>query len=900
MRKKRGPTVGWTVQDIRQRYIEFFKEREHRAVDSWPIVPPDDPTLLFTSAGMVQFKPYYSGTVDVLFRRACSVQKCFRAGGKGSDLENVGRTIRHHTFFEMLGNFSFGDYFKREAIQWAWEFINLVGIDQMKLYVTVFEDDDEAEAIWRDEVGFPAERIFRLGAKDNFWGPAGDTGACGPSSEILYDMGPDFEGSDDPKTGIENGDERYLEFWNLVFPQFDQQKDGSRPPLKNRGIDTGMGLERLACILQGVKSPYHTNEMRPICDAAAKACGVNYNDSKEISLSLNVIADHIRAMAFVINEGILPGNEGRGYVVRRILRRAIRHGKKIGMDRPFLAGLIDVVIEQMQEAYPELNKNPAHLKKAVAAEEETFHRTLNTGVELLGKIMADLGEGGVIPGEDVFKLHDTYGFPPDLTQEIAEEKGIQADLEGYKRIRQEMAGEGAKRKAKFYQSADHAEELKGLFHEHGATQFLGYDYSQFTATAKILAIFQQGHRVASAEAGAELEIILDRTPFYAESGGQTGDIGKLTANGLEVEVRDTQKSAEGLFLHEAVVLAGSIQEGEEICASIDAPARWRTMRNHTATHLMQGALKRVLGEHVTQAGSYVCPDYLRFDFTHLAAVKPGEIEEIERIVNAEITRNNTVTTEELPIDEAKKRGAIAPFGEKYGAVVRVVQVGKKVGDERPYSIEFCGGTHVQATGQIGPFVITGESSVAAGMRRIEATAGDGAVNVILSERRKLAEVCQQLSAKIEEAPERVAAMQKEIKELRKELSKAKQQQSAGEVQDLTDKAENIGGTPVVVAQLDGLGMNELRAAMDVVKSKLPTHAAFLVTAQEGKVSMLCAVSKDLHGKLKAGDVVKQVAPLVQGGGGGRPDLAQAGGKDPNGIPVAMKAAREAFNDALLK
>ncbi|MCX8037258.1 MAG: alanine--tRNA ligase, partial [Candidatus Sumerlaeia bacterium] len=699
-----------STNEIRQAYLDFFIERGHTLVPSWPLVPPTDPTVLFTVAGMVQFKPYYSGAVPLPYRRATSCQKCLRAGGKGSDLENVGRTSRHHTFFEMLGNFSFGDYFKREAITWGWEFsVRVLGLDPARIYVTIFRDDEEAFDIWHKDVGLPADRIFRMGEKDNFWGPAGTTGACGPCTEFYYDLGPE-RGSETPEQGIVGGvTERYLEYWNLVFPQFDQQPDGSRLPLKNRGIDTGLGLERTAAILQGVASPYQTDVFKPIVEHACALTGVRYDESRATQLSLNVIADHVRALTFALSEGVLPSNQDRGYVLRRILRRALRHGRKIGCDHPFLFELVDTVVDVMGGAYPEIKEHPNQVKKVIRLEEERFSDTLDAGMAILDGIMEEMKREGrtAISGEDAFRLYDTYGFPVDLTLEIAEEKGFTVESEKFQVLLAEQ-----KQRSRAAGAAGGADDrwraLDPVVEEHGTTRFVGYD--KFECETTVLA-FLDAEPAATlpkeVTAGWTGDLILSETPFYAESGGQVGDRGRLVWDGGSAEVLDTVKTPSELFAHRVKMTAGQLRVGDIVTAAIDREARLATMRNHTATHLLQGALKRIIGAHITQSGSWVGPQGLRFDFTHIEALTPEQIEQIERMVNEQIVLDTPVMVETLPLDEARKKGAIAPFGEKYGAMVRVVQV-------PGFSMEFCGGTHLDRVGKIGAFLITSESSIAAG------------------------------------------------------------------------------------------------------------------------------------------------------------------------------------------
>jgi len=875
-----------STKEIREAYIQYFVERGHKHVPSWPLVPPTDPTVLFTVAGMMQFKPYYSGTVPLPYTRAVSCQKCLRAGGKGSDLENVGRTIRHHTFFEMLGNFSFGDYFKREAIAWGWDFsTRVLGLDPDRIYVTIFRDDDEAFEIWHKEVGLAEDRIFRMGEKDNFWGPAGTTGACGPCSEFFYDLGPD-RGPETPRQGIAEGEsERYLEYWNLVFPQFDQQPDGSRLPLKNRGIDTGMGLERTAAILQGVSSPYETDVFRPIVEHACAITGVKYDESRAVKLSINVIADHIRALTFAISEGVLPSNQDRGYVLRRILRRALRHGRKIGCDRPFLHEIVDTVIEVMGDAYPEIKENPEQVKKVIRLEEERFSETLDQGMEILDHLIEELKAEGktVISGEDAFRLYDTYGFPVDLTLEIAREKGLAVDEDRF----QVLLAEQKRRSREAGREVSDEERwrlLDDVSDKHGPTRFVGYETLECRTTVLAL-LGEDGVRAEKVEAGWTGDVVLAETPFYAEAGGQVGDKGRIVWAGGEAVVSDTQKTQGEIFVHRARIEKGALAVGEAVSAEVDRERRLATMRNHTATHLLQGALKRIVGPHITQSGSYVGPDGLRFDFTHLEALTPEQIERIERMVNEQILRDLEVTVEVLALEEARKKGAIAPFGEKYGETVRVV----KAGD---FSMEFCGGTHLDRTGKIGTFLIASESSIASGIRRIEAITGLGALGEVQRQRAILREIGKKLSSSPEDLAARVEGLQKEIRDLKKDLEQAKQSQSAAAVDQAIAQAPEVAGVRIVVARLDGLDGNGLRRAADRVRSKCKSFVALFGSISGDRAMLLCAVSKELAKRVSARDLVNEIGSLAGLRGGGRPELAQAGGKVSPAFQGALAKATE--------
>ncbi len=865
-----------TGEEIRKRFVDFFVERGHTHVSAAPLVPPDDPTLLFTSAGMVQFKPLWSGAVELPYRRATTVQKCLRTG----DLENVGSTLRHLTFFEMLGNFSFGDYFKREAIMWAWEFTTVaLGIPKERLYASVFREDDEAYDIWRDEIGLSAERIVRLGEEDNFWGPAGDTGACGPCSEIYFDMGSDY-GCGKPTCQVGCDCERYLEFWNLVFPQFDQQKNGSRLVLKNRGIDTGLGMERVACIVQKTSSLFETDLLYPIVKAAADAIGVGYTDSHESRMSLNVIADHVRALTFVLSEGVVPSNEGRGYVMRRILRRAARHGKKIGMDKPFLFRLVDTAIDTMGSAYPGITEHPQQVRKVVQIEEERFHRTLTQGIELLDAMISELQgkHETVIPGEEAFKLFDTYGFPPDLTCEIASEKGLRVDEEGFQkclteqRERARAAWKGAALEAE-------AELTDDLFAQHGATLFLGYE--SLSASSLILGILKEGKRVNSIQAGEEALLVLRETPFYAEAGGQVGDTGLITTGHVRFEVLDTQKTPEGIYLHIGKVIEGALRVGDEVEAAVDEPQRLATMRNHTATHLLQGALKRIIGKHITQSGSSVSPASLRFDFTHLEPLTPELIHAVEAMVNEQVMMNRPVAARTLPLEEARRIGAIAPFGEKYGETVRVIEV-------KDFSREFCGGTHLSATGQIGSFAVLSESSIASGIRRIEALTGTAAFEYLSRQRELLTRLSQTLSAGKDELADRVEQLMVEVKQLRREVQQLRQEKSYAGIDDILRTAQTIEGVKILTHTVDNLEANEMRNLIDLLKAREPQAVIGLGSSKGGKATLICAVPKQLAKKIPANKIVKEISPVISGGGGGRAEMAQAGGKNPENLGEALR------------
>lgn len=914
------------AHEIRQRYVDFFVARGHHHAPSAPLVPPDDPTLLFTTAGMVQFKKFYSGDVEVPYRRAVSVQKCLRAGGKGSDLENVGRTLRHHTFFEMLGNFSFGDYFKREAIEWAWEFctgkdwLNLPG---ERIWATVFGKrgkdgewivDDEAERFWKNGTGL-VNPVIRLDEKENFWGPAGDTGACGPCSEIKFFMGTDEElrryqelarrdeaGMDQVAHDLVELGDLFLEIWNLVFPQYDQQLDGSRPLLKNKGIDTGAGLERVttACQMAAtggkIWSPYETDLLSPIVAAVRSIAGIDYpklrgdeateaklraegHDPAAVRFAMNACADHARTLTFALTEGVVPSNEGRGYVIRRILRRAARFGKKIGIADPFLWKLIDPVIEVMGKEYPEIKHHPEQVRKLVRIEEGRFSRTLHLGSEMLDGVLAGMKSGETLAGEEAYRLYDTYGFPLDLTIEIAEERSIGVDEEGYAKA---LAGGKARARASW--KGGGGEDL-GAYVRHLAeagqkTEFTGFE--EFAGDGIVLALVREGSRVAALEEGQHGILVLDRTPFYGEGGGQIGDAGVITGRDGVVMflVEDTQKTDEGFVFHFGEALS-RISEGNEIHARVEGGRRSATMRNHSATHLLQGALKRLIGTHVTQSGSYVGPEYLRFDFTNPEAVTERTLEAIESTVNEQIRKNTPVTTRVMGLEEARATGAIAPFGEKYGAKVRVVRMGD-------FSTEFCGGTHVKATGDIGSFVITSESSVASGIRRIEARTGEGAEELIAKDRKIVSHLSRALAVSPEQIEERIAALQNEVKELKRAIERAKAEKLAGKSGDLT--IERVGDASVCVAWIDGADLGGLRTTLDQLKSKHPSRfVAVLGSGEEDRATLIVGATDDLKGTaFEAGRLIRELGPLFDGKGGGKPAFAQAGGKDPKQLRGAIE------------
>jgi len=854
-----------TSNELRQAFLDFFGDHGHEVVASSPLVPGNDPTLLFTNAGMVQFKDVFTGEDKRSYSTAATSQRCVRAGGKHNDLENVGYTARHHTFFEMLGNFSFGDYFKREAIQYAWEFLTqTLGLPEERLWVTVFEDDDEAADIWLKEMKVSPELFSRMGEKDNFWA-MGDTGPCGPCSEIFFDHGADVAGGP-PGSPDEDGD-RYVEVWNLVFMQFDRSADGEMKPLPKPSVDTGMGLERIAAVMQQVHSNYQIDLFAHIIQAAADVLGVK-NDG---SSSLNVIADHIRACAFLIVDGVLPGNEGRGYVLRRIIRRAIRHGKKLGTDDLFFYKLVAPLAEEMGEAYPELAKAQAHVEKVLRKEEERFAETLDQGMEILESAIAEL-KGKKLPGDLVFKLYDTYGFPVDLTADIARERDLAIDEQGFEAAMDKQR-DRARAASKFGAAA--GDELK----IDAETEFLGYEGTE--GASEVVALFRDGAAVDVLAAGDDGAVVLSSTPFYAESGGQIGDIGILVDDGKLFRVDDTQKSGKA-NVHFGCVEQGSLELGDKLEAVVDADRRQAIRLNHSATHLMHAALRQVLGDHVTQKGSLVAPDKLRFDFSHYEPVTTEQLQEIEDIVNEEIRRNVVAGTDLMSYDDAIESGAMALFGEKYGDKVRVLRFGD-------FSVELCGGTHVDRTGEIGVFKITHEGGVASGVRRIEAVTGKGAMEWIDANQRTLSELAGVLKSTPDQAAAKVEQLLQANKELEKKLATAKHALITGKAADHEDNIRVVNGIKVLAGRMDGIDAKALRDAVDRVKDKLQNAVVVLASVDDGKVRLAAGVTKNNTDKIRAGDLIKPVAEQVGGKGGGRPDFAQAGGTDVSKLDAALES-----------
>ncbi|WP_174813721.1 alanine--tRNA ligase [Aquisalimonas sp. 2447] len=851
--------------ELRRAFLEFFRERGHEVVPSSPLVPGNDPTLLFTNAGMVPFKDVFLGKEDRGYTRACSSQRCVRAGGKHNDLENVGYTARHHTFFEMLGNFSFGDYFKREAIQYAWEFLTqVVNLPPEKLWVTVYEEDDEAARIWLEEIGVSPERFSRIGAHDNFWS-MGDTGPCGPCSEVFYDHGPEVPGGP-PGTPEEDGD-RFIEIWNLVFMQYNRAADGTMTDLPKPSIDTGMGLERLAAVLQGVHSNFEIDLFRNLIRAAAQATGAKDLDDS----SLKVIADHIRACAFLITDGVFPANEGRGYVLRRIIRRAVRHGYKLGQEDAFFHKLVQPLVAEMGEAFPELVEQQKQVERLLKREEEQFHETLEQGLKLLESDLRHL-RGSVIPGATVFKLYDTYGFPVDLTADIARERELGIDMEGFE-SHMEAQRERARAASQF--RADHAGDAE----VDANSRFTGYDHIRDTGV--VAALFAGGRSVNRLESGQQGMVVLDTTPFYAESGGQVGDTGTLTGAGVRFRVDDTVRQG-GAIGHLGVVEEGVIAAGDSLEATVDGDRRAAIRLNHTATHLLHAVLRERLGTHVHQKGSLVAPDRLRFDFSHPEPIDPAELRRIEQIVNARIRANEAADIRVLPYQQAISMGAMALFGEKYGDQVRVVRFGE-------LTTELCGGTHVDRTGDIGLFRIVEETGVAAGVRRIEAITGARAVEWVEEQASEVRQVADMLKASPENIRVRLEQVLDRQRQAEKELERLKQKVASQAGGDLADSAVDVDGIRVVASTLDGGDAKSLRDTVDQLKNKLGSAAVVLAAVDGGKVRLVAGVTSDLTDRVKAGELVNAVARQVGGKGGGRPDMAQAGGSEPDGLPAAMKS-----------
>ena len=866
--------------EIRRQFLDYFKSKGHTIVPSAPLVPANDPTLLFTNSGMVQFKDVFLGTDQRSYVRAADVQRCLRAGGKHNDLENVGYTARHHSFFDMLGNWSFGDYFKREAIRYAWDLLTAVyKLPADRLWVTVYHTDDEAYDAWANDIGVPRERIVRIGdnkgapyASDNFWQMA-DTGPCGPCSEIFYDHGPEIAGG--PPGSPEAEGDRYIEIWNLVFMQFDRDAQGKLTPLPKPCVDTGMGLERLAAVLQHVHSNYEIDLFRDLIAQAAKLTGTK----KLASPSLNVVADHIRACAFLIVDGVTPSNEGRGYVLRRIIRRAIRHGYKLGQTQPFFAKLVPELSRLMGDAYPELPLKQDYVMRVLLAEEERFAETLEHGMKVLEAALAEVRKAGgkTLPGEAAFTLYDTFGFPFDLTADVCRERGVSVDQAAF-----ELAMERQRERAR---AASTFKAAEGLEYRGTKTKFDGYD--TLAENARVVALYRDGSAVDALSTGQSGVVVLDRTPFYAESGGQVGDRGELSKEGACLTlfaVHDTQKIQPDVFGHYGEIKTGELKLGDTVAAKVDGRARARAAWNHSATHLMHAALRKVLGDHVTQKGSLVDPDRTRFDFSHPQPMTDEEIRTVESLVNGAIRANYPVEARIMPYDEAIKSGAMALFGEKYGDEVRVLSMGE-------FSTELCGGTHVSRTGDIGFFKIVSESGVAAGIRRVEAVTAEGALAYTHEMETRLNEAARALKAPPTEVGTKIAQILDNVKALERELSRLKGKLASSQGGDIAAQAVEVNGAQVLAATIDGADAKVLRETMDKLKGRFKSAAIVLGSTEGGKVTLIAGVTSDLTGKIKAGDLVNHVAMQVGGKGGGRPDMAQAGGTNPAALPAALQSVR---------
>ena len=854
-----------TTNQIRDSFLQFFKGKGHTVVGSSSLVPNNDPTLLFTNAGMVQFKEVFLGIDKRYYSRATSSQRCVRAGGKHNDLENVGYTARHHTFFEMLGNFSFGDYFKSDAIHFAWEYLTEeLKLPPEKLWVSVYKDDTEAEKIWVEEIGFPKERISRCGDKDNFWS-MGDTGPCGPSSEIFYDHGEHIAGGP-PGSPDEDGD-RYIEIWNLVFTQYDRSKDGELKPIPRPSVDTGMGLERIAAVLQEVHNNYDIDLFQGLIQSIETLLGKKDADIT----SLRVVADHIRSCSFLIADGVIPSNEGRGYVLRRIIRRAIRHGNKLGFTEPFFHKLVVALEREMGQAYPELGRNLSTIEKTLKDEEERFAETLDMGLKHLQDAI-DRSSDKTLAGEDIFRLYDTYGFPVDLTADIARESGLNLDMKGFDKAMNEQK-ERARSASKF------AVDIVANPEKDGITDFHGYSSSQSKSTVRSL--YQDGRSVSELKEGDSGGIVLDNTPFYAESGGQIGDSGMIVSGENRFQVTDTRKLGKA-HIHLGRVENGSFQLQQNCSAEIDVGRRQDTMRNHSATHLLHAALRKVLGKHVQQKGSLVNAERLRFDFSHASSLTAEELEQIERLVNEVVLRNEETQVQVMSLDDAQASGAMSLFGEKYDTEVRVLSVGGE------FSKELCGGTHVQRAGDIGLFKIVSEAAIAAGVRRIEAITGHGSLNLVRSQEATLNSLSQQLKTDADNLPVRIEQLLVKNKDMEKEIAQIKAKMASSSGDSLIEQAEEIHGVQVLSQHLEGVDPKTLRDTVDQIKNKLGTAAVVLATVNGQKVSLVAGVSKDATDRIKAGDLVNYVAQQVGGKGGGRPDMAQAGGNQPENLDTALQ------------
>ena len=879
-----------TAAEIRQAFLDYFKSKGHTAVESSSLLPQNDPSLLFTNAGMVQFKDVFLGQETRPYTRATSSQKCMRAGGKHNDLENVGRTARHHTFFEMLGNFSFGDYFKKDAVAYAWEFITVLAkIPADSLYVTVFRDDNEAFNIWKNDVGVAEDRILRMGEKDNFWS-MGDTGPCGPCSEILIDQGPEFScGRPDCGPGCDC--DRYLELWNLVFMQFNRDASGAMTPLPKPSIDTGMGLERITAVLQKKKTNYDTDLFIPIISFVEHASGKTYLKNPDTDVSIRIIADHSRAVAFLVADGVMPSNEGRGYVLRRIMRRAARHGKLLDITKPFLFEAVRVVARQLQDVYPEVLRSIDYVAKVVLSEEQTFTATLESGLKILQEEMERLKTkgGAQISGPAAFKLYDTYGFPVDLTADIAREQGMTLDQAGFEAAMQEQRTR-ARRAWKGSGEESIGAVYKKLVQAGAKVDFKGYE--QFTCSSSVTAILKNGEPVQTAGAGDEVEVVTAATPFYGESGGQTGDTGAIIGKNFTVDVTDTVKPLAELIVHMCRVSRGRVGVGDEVELVLDKQRRSATAGNHTATHILQAVLQKHLGKHVKQAGSLVTPERLRFDFTHFEALKKDDLRKIEEEVNRLIRSNSSVGVEQLAQKEAISRGAMALFGEKYGDTVRVVSVGD-------FSMELCGGTHIDSTGRIGLFKIISEGAVAAGVRRIEAVTGEAACLYVQQQEAVLDRAADLLKTDAAQVADRVEKLFAAQKGLEKEIEKLKSQIMAKEASSVFDGVRDIGGVKVLATRVSGQDPKTLRSYGDKVRDKLGSGVLVLAAEAGGTAQLLAMVTKDVAGKVSAKKIIEAAAPIIGGRGGGRDDMAQAGGPGVDRLDEALARAVEVIEKSLI-
>ena len=862
-----------SLNELREMYLKFFETKGHLRLPSFSLIPQNDPSLLLINSGMAPLKPYFTGEQEPPRHRVTTCQKCIRTG----DIENVGKTARHGTFFEMLGNFSFGDYFKKEAIAWSWEFLTSpewVGIDPDRLYPSIYQDDEEAFEIWNKDIGIPAERIFRFGKEDNFWEHG--SGPCGPCSEIYYDRGPEY-GCGKPGCTVGCDCDRYMEVWNNVFSQFDNDGNGNYTELKQKNIDTGMGLERLACVVQGVGSLFDVDTVRNITNKVSEIAGKHYGDSEKTDISLRVVTDHIRSTVMMICDGVIPSNEGRGYVLRRLLRRAARHGKLLGIDRPFLSEIATTVINESGGAYPELVEKQKYIHKVIENEEASFNKTIDSGLNILNERIA-AADGKELPAADAFQLYDTYGFPIDLTLEILEEQGMTTNRDEFDRLMNEQRERAREDRKKMGDLGWQSEDL-GL-DKSIKTRFDGYE--TLGEAAKVLAIVNEGEPSGAAAKGEKITVVLDHTPFYAEMGGQIGDHGILEGKNGVVTVSDVQKTKDGKYMHIGVVTEGEISVEDEVQAKVDAEYRQAICRAHTSTHLLQKALRTVLGDHVEQAGSYTANDHIRFDFTHFAALTAEELAQVEALVNEDILAGYPVITEEMSIDDAKKKGAMALFGEKYGAVVRVVQAGD--------SIELCGGTHLDNTAKAGSFKIIGEASVAAGVRRIEAVTGKAVLSYLNERQHILSEAAAALKTSPNELPAKIEQTVGELRAMTKKVEKLNGKVASLQMVDLLNVARDVKGVNVIATKLEDASAETLRTMGDNIKEKAPNMVAVLSAVNDGKVNLLCvcgaeAVKKGAH----AGKIIKEVAKMVGGGGGGRPDSATAGGKQPEKLEETLEA-----------